>query len=73
MTFEEETQVEFFSLTEKEINDYINSGEPFDKAGGYGIQGKGALLVKGITGDFYNVMGFPIGRINRELTDLNVI
>ncbi len=67
VSFAEKTEVEFFKLSDAEINDYIDSGEPFDKAGGYGIQGKGALLVKGIKGDFYNVMGFPIGRINREL------
>lgn len=65
--FAERTEVEFLSLSEKEINAYIDSGEPFDKAGAYGIQGRGALLVKGIEGDFYNVMGFPVARVNREL------
>lgn len=67
VTFAEHTVVEFFKLSEEEINAYIDSGEPFDKAGAYGIQGKGALLVKGLEGDFYNVMGFPVARVNREL------
>jgi len=67
--FHERTEVTFFELTDGEINSYINTGEPFDKAGAYGIQGQGALLVKTIHGDFYNVMGFPIGRISRELSN----
>ncbi len=69
-SFFEETAVTFWDLTEKEICDYIKTGEPFDKAGAYGIQGKGALLVKGINGDFYNVMGLPISRLKRELENL---
>ena len=66
-SFAEETTVRFFDLTEQEISDYIATGEPFDKAGSYGIQGIGALLVSGITGDYYNVMGLPVGRLAREL------
>ena len=65
--FSEETKVRFFELSAKEIEDYIATGEPFDKAGAYGIQGIGALLVSGITGDYYNVMGLPVGRLSREL------
>jgi septum formation protein len=61
------TEVEFYDLTEKEIRDYIATKEPMDKAGAYGIQGRGALLVKRIDGDYYNVMGLPVGRLNREL------
>ncbi len=61
------TKVEFYSLTEEEIQDYVATGEPMDKAGGYGIQGKGALLVKRIHGDFYTVMGLPIGEVERHL------
>ena len=68
-TFFEETAVEFYSLSTKEKDDYIKSGEPFDKAGGYGIQGKGALLVKKINGDFYNVMGLPVARVWREIDE----
>lgn len=65
--FTEETKVEFYSLSKKEILEYIDTGDPMDKAGAYGIQEKGAFLVKGISGDFYNVMGLPIGRIKRQL------
>ena len=68
--FAEETKVEFFPLTDEEITAYIATGEPMDKAGAYGIQDKGALLVKGITGDYYNVMGLPVGRLYRELGSL---
>lgn len=60
----------FYPLTDGEINRYIATGEPLDKAGAYGIQGKGALLVKEIQGDFYNVMGLPIARLVRELHHL---
>lgn len=63
INFAEETIVEFYPLTEKEINDYITTGEPMDKAGAYGIQGRGAVLVKRIEGDYYNVMGLPVGRL----------
>jgi septum formation protein len=64
------TSVEFYPLTEAEIDAYIATGEPLDKAGAYGIQGRGALLVKRIDGDFYNVMGLPIGKINRILKSI---
>lgn len=65
--FAERTDVEFYPLTDREIRDYIATGEPMDKAGAYGIQEKGALLVKRIDGDFYNVMGLPIARLSRVL------
>ena len=65
--FCDETKVRFFGLTDGEIDAYTASGEPFDKAGAYGIQDTGALLVSGITGDYYNVMGLPVGRLYREL------
>ena len=68
-TFSEKTNVEFFDLTEDEIEEYISSKEPYDKAGAYGIQGKAGLLVKGINGDYYNVVGFPIARLKREIED----
>lgn len=67
ISFFEQTNVEFYSLTEQEIFNYVATGEPMDKAGGYGIQGRGALLVKAIEGDFYNVMGLPIARVARAL------
>lgn len=65
--FAEETAVEFWQLSDELISDYVASGEPMDKAGAYGIQGSGALLVKSIKGDYYNVMGLPVGRLYREL------
>ena len=68
-TFSEKTDVEFFDLTENEIEEYISSKEPYDKAGAYGIQGKAGLLVKGINGDYYNVVGFPIARLKREIEE----
>ena len=52
------------------IQTYLETGEPFDKAGAYGIQGYGAVFVKGIIGDYYNVMGLPIARLRRELRSL---
>ena len=58
-----EAKVTFRTLTEEEISDYIATGEPMDKAGAYGIQGKGAVLVEGIEGDFFNVMGLPASRV----------
>lgn len=68
-SFAEETAVEFWQLSEQLIEQYVASGEPMDKAGAYGIQGAGALLVKCIDGDYYNVMGLPVGRLYRELYD----
>lgn len=65
--FADETEVEFYPLSSAEIETYIKTGEPMDKAGAYGIQGKGALLIKGIKGDYYNVMGLPAARLSREL------
>lgn len=66
-TFCSITEVEFFPLSDKEILDYIKTKEPFDKAGAYGIQGRGAVLVKAIKGDFYSVMGLPIAQLDRVL------
>ncbi|MBN2899455.1 MAG: septum formation protein Maf [Clostridia bacterium] len=57
------TEVTFKDYDDQVVNWYIESGEPFDKAGAYGIQGKGALLVENIRGDYLNVVGFPISRI----------
>ena len=72
-SFTEETKVKFFTLSDSEINDYIATGEPFDKAGAYGIQDIGALLVEGIEGDYYNVMGLPVGRLYRLLKELGAV
>lgn len=69
-SFSVTTEVEFYELTENEIESYVNTTEPYDKAGGYGIQSHGALFVKSINGDYYNVVGMPISRIAREASEL---
>ncbi len=66
-SFSEVTEVTFFGLSPAEIAAYADSGEPYDKAGGYGIQGQGGLLIEGIRGDYYNVVGLPVARLLREL------
>lgn len=67
VSFSVETKVTFYELSEQEINEYLQTGEPYDKAGAYGIQGKGALLVKEISGDYFNVVGLPIAELSRHL------
>lgn len=67
ITFSVETKVKFFDLADNEIKAYINTSEPFDKAGGYGIQGKGCLLVERIEGDYFNVVGLPVSALNKVL------
>jgi septum formation protein len=69
-SFSQSTQVQFYELTDEEILAYIDTEEPFDKAGSYGIQDKGALLVKEIKGDFYNVMGLPVAKLHKVLNVL---
>ena len=64
--FHERTSVEFFALTEAEIQGYVQSGECMDKAGAYGIQGIFARYVRGIEGDYNNVVGLPVGRLYQE-------
>lgn len=73
ISFTEKTEVTFCKLTNEDILKYIESREPFDKAGGYGIQGKGCTLVSGINGDYYNVMGFPVAKLNKILKDNSLI
>lgn len=65
--FYECTAVSFYPLEEELISGYVASGDCMDKAGSYGIQGKGCVLVKGIEGDYFNVVGFPVARFCREL------
>lgn len=65
--FYERTAVNFYPLEDELIASYVASGEPMDKAGSYGIQGKGCVLVKGIDGDYFNVVGFPVARFCREI------
>ncbi|WP_070120815.1 Maf family protein [Bacillus marinisedimentorum] len=69
-TFYSSTDVRFWNLTEEEIESYLASGEPYDKAGAYGIQGLGALFVKEISGDYFSVVGLPVSRTVRELSAL---
>lgn len=66
-TESESTEVLFRPASPSELLQYIRTGEPMDKAGAYGVQGLGALLVEGIQGDFYNVMGLPMLRLSRML------
>ncbi len=61
------TDVYFRKLSEDEVWAYINTGEPFDKAGAYGIQGQGAVLVERVDGCYYNVVGFPLSRFFQKL------
>lgn len=68
-TGHEATAVRFRPLTREEIRRYVSTGEPMDKAGAYGIQGYGCLLVEGIVGDYYNVMGLPVCRLGRMLAE----
>lgn len=72
LTQVEETQVTFRELTEEEVRQYVSTGEPMDKAGAYGIQGLGGLLVEGIRGDYSNVVGLPVCRLGQMLKDFGV-
>ena len=64
------TEVEFYELTKDEINAYIATGDCMDKAGAYGIQGKSTIFVKGINGDFFNVVGLPVAMLNKYLKSI---
>lgn len=70
--FTDTARVTFFPMSEEEIADYVASGEPRDKAGAYGAQGRGGRYVRGIEGDFYTVMGLPSGALWRFLTEQGV-
>ena len=70
ISFVEATKVKFRRLTDEEIFNYVKSGEPMDKAGAYGIQGKAAIFISGIEGDYYSVVGLPVCRLTEELTKL---
>lgn len=61
------TEVKFSNLTEEEIKSYIETGEPLDKAGAYGIQGYGGVFIEGINGCYYNVVGLPLNLLNKML------
>jgi septum formation protein len=66
------TEVYFSKLSEKQIEDYINSKEPMDKAGAYGIQGKAGIFVEKIHGDYYNVVGLPLNTLYYMLKEMGV-
>ena len=72
VTVTEVTEVSFRQLTDREILDYIATGDPMDKAGSYGIQSGGALFVDGICGDYYNVVGLPLCRLGQILKEFTV-
>jgi len=72
LTESETTEVYFRPATEAELLAYIATGEPMDKAGSYGVQGKGALLVEKLNGDFFNVMGLPVLRLSRMLAGFGI-
>lgn len=72
LTQHEATQVRFRPLSPREIRAYVDSGEPMDKAGGYGVQELGALLVEGIRGDYFNVVGLPLCRLGQMLSQFGV-
>jgi len=69
-TFTEVTDLHFRVLREKEIEKYVASGEPMDKAGSYGIQGGAALFCQRLSGDYYNVMGLPVCRLGEVLREM---
>ena len=72
-TFTEVTDIHFRALTEEEIEAYVATGEPMDKAGAYGIQGGAALFCDRMVGDYYNVMGLPVCRLGTVLRSMHVM
>ncbi len=72
LTESESTDVYFRPASEAELLAYIRTGEPLDKAGAYGVQGRGALLVERLDGDFFNVMGLPVLRLSRMLARFGI-
>jgi len=67
LSFHEKTDVTMYPMSREEIRAYVDTGEPMDKAGAYGIQGRCAAYIKGICGDYNNVVGLPVGRLYQEL------
>lgn len=65
--FHKKSKVKFYPLSDKEIADYVATGEPMDKAGAYGIQGKGSVLVEEIEGDYFNIVGLPVASTVRAI------
>ena len=73
VTFHEKTDVIMYPMTKKQIEAYVATGEPMDKAGAYAIQGKCAAYVKGICGEYNNVVGLPVARLMQELFKLGIL
>lgn len=71
-TFHVRTIVDMMPMTAEQISSYVQSGEPMDKAGGYGIQGKGAAYIRDVAGDFFNVVGLPISTVLARLDNMGV-
>ncbi|MBR4728326.1 MAG: septum formation inhibitor Maf [Clostridia bacterium] len=71
-TFFAESRVTFYPLSDAEIDAYVATGEPMDKAGAYGIQGRGCTLVERIEGDYFNIVGLPVAAVVRRLRDTGV-
>lgn len=71
-SFYEKTEVTMYPIRQEEIEAYVKSGEPMDKAGSYGIQGLGARFIQKINGDYNNVVGLPVARIYQELAQLGI-
>lgn len=69
-TFSERTDVHVYSMTDEEVRTYADGEEPMDKAGSYGIQGQFAAFIRGIDGDYNNVVGLPVGRVYQELKEM---
>ncbi|WP_042224319.1 Maf family protein [Oceanobacillus manasiensis] len=72
IVFVERTEVEFWELSEEEINQYVSTNDPYDKAGAYGIQSLGAMFVKRIHGDYATIVGLPISKVVRELRRFSI-
>jgi septum formation protein len=68
----DESRVKFKEISAKEIENYVKTGEPMDKAGAYGIQGKGALLVEKIEGCYYNIVGLPLFKLSKLLSEFGI-
>ena len=72
VTFHVRTGVTFYPVPENELDAYVRTPEPYDKAGGYAIQGGAAVWIEKINGDYYNVVGFPVARVHRELLKMGL-
>ncbi|MDO5382015.1 MAG: Maf family protein [Eubacteriales bacterium] len=73
VTFVEKTDVQLYDMSDDEISAYVETGDCMDKAGAYGIQGRFAAFIKGIEGDYNNVVGLPVSRVYQELKKINAL